>query len=61
MDAVTLLIIIIAWWAVMYCINNFFAVDPKVKNLINLVMLLLFVVWVLGFSGLPIFHRSITR
>jgi len=59
MDLAYVLVVVIAFAIVMYVINNFFAIDAKLKTLINLVALILFLVWLLGFSGIFYGHHSV--
>lgn len=59
MDIGYVLIVVIAFAVVMYVLNNFFALDPKLKNLVNIIFLLVFLVWLLGFTGIFFGHRSV--
>ena len=60
MDALNLLIVVLCFAVVMYCINNFFAIEAKLKQLINIIFLVLFLMWILFFAGLP-WHHAVIR
>jgi hypothetical protein len=61
MDLGYLLIVVIVFAVVMYVINNFFIIDAKLKQFINLILLLIFCVWLFGFSGIFYGHRALIR
>jgi O-antigen/teichoic acid export membrane protein len=59
MDLLAVLIVCIIFSVVMYCINTFFAVDPRIKQLINVILLILFLLWIFGYSGIFYGHRAL--
>jgi hypothetical protein len=59
MDLVALFIVVLVFAIVMYCINTFFVIDPKLKTLINLILLIIFLAWFVGYSGVFFRHRLI--
>jgi hypothetical protein len=61
MDLASVLVVVIAFAVVMYVINNFFAVDAKLKTLINIIFLLVFCIWLFTWSGLFYGHHVIVR
>ena len=61
MDLAYVLVVVIAFAVVMYVINNFFAVDAKLKTLINIIFLLVFCIWLFTWSGLFYGHHVIVR
>jgi hypothetical protein len=61
MDILYVLIVLIAFAVVMYCINTFIQLDPKLKQLVNVVALVLFIIWIFWYSGLFYHHAVIIR
>ena len=61
MDLASLLIVVIAFAVIMYVINNFFVIDGKLKQFVNLILLLIFCVWLFGFSGIFYGHHLIVK
>ena len=59
MDLGYILIVVIAFAVIMYVINNFFAIEAKLKGLINLILLLIFLAWLLTWSGIFWGHHVI--
>lgn len=61
MDLVYILVVCIVFAVVLYVINNFFSIDGKLKTLVNLIALILFLVWICAYSGLIFGHKVIVR
>jgi hypothetical protein len=61
MDLGYVLIVVIAFAVIMYVINNFFVLDAKLKGLINIILLLVFLVWLLTWSGIFWGHHAVIR
>lgn len=52
MSLLTLIIALVAVGVVLYCINQFVPMEPKVKTILNVVVILVLVVWLLAAFGL---------
>jgi hypothetical protein len=61
MDIFQILIVVIVFCIILYAINTFFELTPPVKRLVNLVLLLFFLLWFFGFTGLFYNHHVIVR
>jgi hypothetical protein len=55
------LLVCVLFAIVMYVVNNFFTIEAKLKGLVNLILLILFLFWVLAYSGLFFGHPLIVR
>lgn len=49
---VSLVVVLILVGVALYLINNLIPMDPKIKTLVNVVVIILAVLWVLSFFGL---------
>jgi cation transporter-like permease len=55
---ITLIVVLIVVGVVLYLINNYLPMDPKIKQILNIVVVIFVILWLL-FSVLPAFtgHR----
>jgi hypothetical protein len=61
MDIYQVLIVVIVFCVILYAVNNFFELTPRVKGFVNLVLLLFFLLWFFGFTGIFYGHHALTH
>lgn len=47
MDLISLIIVLVVIGVVLYLVNNFIPMDPKIKTILNVVVVLLVALWLL--------------
>lgn len=47
----TILIVLIVVGIVLYCINEFIPLDPKIKKILNIVVVIFVIIWLLNIVG----------
>lgn len=61
MDLISLVIVIIVIGVVLWLVNTYIPMDPKIKNVLNIVVIVALVIWILGiflggWSGIEHIH-----
>ena len=52
MSLLTILLVLIVAGVILYLINNYIPMDHKIKNLLNIVVVIILIVWLLKVFGL---------
>lgn len=61
MDLVYILAVLVVFSLILYTVNTFVSIDARLKNLFNIIALVLLVVWLFWYSGLFYHHSIIIR
>ena len=52
MSLVSLVVVLIVVGVLLYCVNTFLPMDPKIKQILNIVVVIAVVLWLLSTFGL---------
>lgn len=59
MPILTILIVIIVTGVLLWLVNSYIPMDPKIKNILNVVIVLVLIVWLLKIFGVIAFLKSV--
>jgi len=59
MPILTILIVLIVAGVILYLVNNYIPMDGKIKNILNVVVVLVVVVWLLKIFGVFTYLKDI--
>ena len=51
MPLINLILILVAVGVILYLINNYIPMDPKIKSILNLVVVIAVIIWLLSVFG----------
>jgi hypothetical protein len=52
MSLISIILALVAVGFVLYCINKFIPLEPNVKNLLNIAVIVILIIWLLEKTGL---------
>jgi hypothetical protein len=59
MPILTILIVLIVTGIVLYLVNNYIPMDGKIKNILNVVVVIVLIVWLLKIFGVITYLKNI--
>jgi hypothetical protein len=60
MPILTILIVLIVAGVILYIVNNYIPMDGKIKNILNVVVVLVVIAWLLKIFGVFAYLKDIT-
>ena len=60
MPVLTILIVLIVAGVILYLVNNYIPMDGKIKNILNVVVVLVVIVWLLKIFGVFTYLKDIS-